>query len=429
MWIRTDTYVRRGSLIQSLCMSWLAVVQAFNSSTPLPPSKDPFYVPPSGFETLAPGTVLRIRTDPSNITSVVNASTAYNILYRSTDAQYQPSWAVTTLLVPDTSLIPANSTSRLLSYQIPYNSADVDASPSHLLSTLYATAADPSPADYVAEALSRGWYVSVPDFEGPNAAFFTGPRQGHAVLDATRAILSQSQLAKWDDARYVMWGYSGGALASYFAAELQASYAPELSFAGAAIGGLPSNLTSIIYNFNNGAGAGTVVSLLLGLTADFPAARDVLVSNLKTVGPFNATSFLACLHYNAVEFTTAYAGQDIFEYFVNGSDILTTPAIARVIGNNALPTYHGVPQMPIFAYHGINDENCNIEYADVQIQRYCEADADILYQRNTVGGHEAESVAVAPLALEWLARCLEGNADQTIVGCTIRTVTIDSPPA
>ncbi|KAK6222908.1 hypothetical protein LQW54_000718 [Pestalotiopsis sp. IQ-011] len=429
MWTRGDTSVALGSLIQRSLALLLAVTQVANSSTSLPPSEDPFYVPPSDFETFAPGAVLRIRSDPSNITTVVNCSAAYNILYRSTDAQYQPSWAVTTLLVPHPNLIPANSTARLLSYQIPYNSPDVDASPSNLLSTLYATAADPSPVDYVAEAVGRGWYVSVPDFEGPNAAFFTGPREGHAVLDATRAVLSQSKLANWDSARYAMWGYSGGALASYFAAELQASYAPELNFAGAAVGGLPSNLTSVIYNFNNGPGAGIIVSLLLGMTADFPAARTFLASNLKTEGPFNATGFLSCLHYDAVEWQVAYAGEDIFKYFVNGSTILATPEIAYVIGNNALPAYHGLPQMPLFAYHGINDENCDIEFADAQIQRYCEAYADILYQRNAVGGHEAESVAVAPVALEWLAKWLDGDTEDAIVGCTVETVTIDSPSA
>lgn len=429
MWTRRDTYVGLGSLIQSSLALSLTLAQTATSSTLPPPSRDPFYVPPSNFETFEPGTVLRIRSDPSNITAVVNCSASYNILYRSTDAQYQPSWAVTTLLVPDANLILTNSTSRLLSYQIPYNSPDVDASPSHLLSTLYATVADPSPADYIAEALGRGWYVSVPDFEGPNAAFFTGPREGHAVLDATRAVLSQSQLADWTAARYAMWGYSGGALASYFAAELQASYAPELAFAGAAIGGLPSNLTSVIYNFNNAPGAGTIVSLLLGLTADFPAARGFLVDNLNTEGPFNATGFLACLHYDAIEWQAAYAGQDIFEYFISGSDILTTPEIARVVGNNALPAYHGLPQMPVFAYHGINDENCDIEFVDAQIQRYCEAYANILYQRSTVGGHEAESVAVAPAALEWLAKWLDGDTEDVIVGCTVETVTVESPSA
>ncbi|KAK9773437.1 putative LIP-domain-containing protein [Seiridium cardinale] len=149
---------------------------------PLPPIQDPFYTAPPDFESFAPGTVLRIRTDASNIATVVNRSAAYNILYRTVDARYQPSWAVTTLLISHLRLTMNGSSPRLLTHQTQYNSPDVDSSPSYLLSTLYATAADPTPVDCVAEALSRGWYVSVPDFEGPLAALFAGPQAGYAVL-------------------------------------------------------------------------------------------------------------------------------------------------------------------------------------------------------------------------------------------------------
>ena len=82
---------------------------------------------------------------------------------------------------------------------------------------------------------------------------------GHAVLGGIRAMLSvdcaaeffglSSATARKRDAndipRYALWGYSGGAVASEFAAELQVRYAPELQFAGVAIGGLTPNISSI----------------------------------------------------------------------------------------------------------------------------------------------------------------------------------------
>lgn len=62
-----------------------------NSSTPLPPSQDPFYTAPAGFESASPGAILRLRSAPGNLTSIVgNCSAAYNILYRTTDSQYKP---------------------------------------------------------------------------------------------------------------------------------------------------------------------------------------------------------------------------------------------------------------------------------------------------------------------------------------------------
>jgi len=91
--------------------------------------------------------------------------------------------------------------------------------------------------------------VNVPDHEGPLASFTAGPQEGHAVLDSVRAALSSRPFpATRENTRYAMWGYSGGSIASTFAAELQYSYAPELEFTGAAIGGLVPNLTDVIAN-------------------------------------------------------------------------------------------------------------------------------------------------------------------------------------
>lgn len=151
--------------------------RAAQASTPLPPSKDPWYTAPANFESAAPGAVLRVRAAPGNLsTSIANASAAYHILYRTTNSRYLPDWAVTTLFVPQN---PASSSSSsntsakstpggataLLSYQIPYDSAAVDASPSY---ALYAEGA--SGSDDIAASLGYGWYVSVPDYEGPLAS-------------------------------------------------------------------------------------------------------------------------------------------------------------------------------------------------------------------------------------------------------------------
>lgn len=67
---------------------------------PLPPSRDPFYTAPIGYESAAPGAVLRVRTALGFAEGIANCSAAYNILYRTTDSNYKPSWAVTTLLIP-----------------------------------------------------------------------------------------------------------------------------------------------------------------------------------------------------------------------------------------------------------------------------------------------------------------------------------------
>lgn len=113
-------------LFQSLILGYLAAgIVALNvkpitqSIVPPPPSQDPWYTAPPGFENAAPGTVFKIRNAPGLASHMTNASAAYNILYRTTDTNYQPSWAVTTLYVPLKNLTKSNKNSPLLSYQLP----------------------------------------------------------------------------------------------------------------------------------------------------------------------------------------------------------------------------------------------------------------------------------------------------------------------
>ena len=232
------------------------------ASTPKPPSQDPWYKAPAGFEAAIPGAVLRIRKAPGNLTSLATScAAAYNILYRTTNSLYKPTWAVTTVFVPQTKS-PA-----LLSYQHFYDSVYLDASPSYAMySGVYFD---------VQVALTKGYFVNVPDYEGPLASFSAGVISGLATLDSVRAVLNAaSQIGLDKKARYAMWGYSGGALASEWAAELQGKYAPELKFAGAALGGLTPNSTSVLFAINQQWAAGLSPVSVLATTAPMSVASQ-----------------------------------------------------------------------------------------------------------------------------------------------------------
>lgn len=223
----------------------IAVVERATTE-PIPPSDDPWYTAPDGYEDATPGTVLRNRTAPGNLVSVVgsNCSAAYNLLYRTTASQGNATFAVTTVLVPKN-----DATNALLSYQIPYDSAWINSSPSY---TLYQ-----SVQNDIKVALGKGYYVTVPDYEGPLASFTAGHMSGYATLDSVRATLNAAELYDLpDDTLYATWGYSGGALATEWAAELQLDYAPELDFAGSAMGGLTPNVTSVLQSINQRISSG-----------------------------------------------------------------------------------------------------------------------------------------------------------------------------
>ncbi|CAG7554324.1 unnamed protein product [Fusarium equiseti] len=433
--------------VLALLSLWLGLAAAFQpsriykravSSEPLPPSQDPWYTAPEGYENKEPGMVLRLRPAPGNLTRITgNSSAVYNILYRTTDSQYKPTWAVTTLFIPK---LGANNTaaqlfnqSALLSYQVPYDSADVDASPSYsVYSTGGAAGSAVGSAELFNNVLGLGVFLNVPDYEGPLASFTAGVISGHATLDSIRAVLSLGLGLGLNSTspRVALWGYSGGALASEWASELAVQYAPDLqeTVVGAALGGLTPNITAVLDAISGKFSAGLAPSALLGLTSQYPEVRKYLLSQLKTEGENNKTAFLAAENYNVTEAAAAFEGADIFDFFEDGEKLFRDPRVQRIINRDGIMGYHGVPQWPIFAYQGIKDEISPIEDTDKLIERYCAVGANILYQRNTVGDHVANFVVSAPTAIQWLMTVLAGQYAQTykIEGCTIQNVTKNS---
>ena len=406
------------TILTALCSTMPTALVSPGGETPLPPSQDPFYTPPAGYENTEPGTILRIRLAPGNLTVITgNCSASHNIVYRTTNSRYEPAWAVTTLFTPSS---PSDNGSALLSYQIAYDSADVDASPSYSLYNDTGNSFD------IANALGKGWYVNVPDFEGPLASLSLGVQAGHATLDSVRAVL-KSDTGLNTDARYAMWGYSGGSLASEWAAELQVQYAPELTFAGAALGGLVPNVTSINGSITGTVLAGLIPSSLLGAVSQYPQAHDFLLSKLKTSGPFNKTGFLSAYHLNGEQALVTFADQNIFNYLEGGVSTLHSPMLEEITNSNGFMGYHGVPQMPLFIYKAIHDELAPIRDTDELVQRYCNIGANILYQRNKIGGHVAEETNGDARAFAWLSGVLKGTPGlkNPTTGCLVENVTVN----
>jgi hypothetical protein len=328
---------------------------------------------------------------------------------------------VTTLFVPCKGKAQPKA---LLSYQIPYDSAWVDASPSY---TLY-HAAGVAGAEALEAILAEGWFLNVPDYEGPLASFTAGVISGHATIDSIRAVRSlHDRFGLHKDANYAMWGYSGGALASEWAAELQVQYAPEMTFAGAALGGLTPNVTSVLFSINEDISAGLGVSAILGLGSQYPDIYEKYVANLKTSGPYNRTGFLAAKNLTLAGAAVTYAMQDLSKYFEHGFNDILNEDTDKVVYNDGIMGYHGVPQMPLYVYKAIKDEISPVADTDELVDKYCNMGADIVYKRNTVGAHVDEGSNGAPGALAWLAHVLSGSNSTKYPdsGCTIDTVTVN----
>jgi hypothetical protein len=403
--------------------------QVQSTATPLLPTKDPFYTAPPLFELKRPGEILRIRSAPGNLTSIVsNTSAIYNILYRTTDSHNEPSFAVTTLFIPMLSTNGhcdiLNEGASLLSYQVEYDTPDLNDSPSFALSTLYTT----NIPDFEA-ALGRCWYVNMPDYEGPKASFTAGVQSGYATIDSVRAVLGAG-LGLHSHTRSALWGYSGGSIATEYAAELQQKYAPDLTLNGVAVGGLIPNIETTVRTVTGTTTAGLIPLGTIGLSRQYPGLLDYFKRNLKSTGQFNATTYLAAANMSVGEAFEIFAGQNIFSYFSDGIDVLQGELLQEAFQRDGIMGVHGVPRMALFAYQAISDEVSPIQETDALVKRYCDLGANILYQRNTVGDHFSEQTNGDARAVEFLISVLEGPRDDTSSapklsrGCTIQNVTI-----
>ncbi|CAK7224066.1 hypothetical protein SBRCBS47491_005422 [Sporothrix bragantina] len=400
------------------------------------PSNDSWYKPPGGWETAKPGAVLRTRAHAYPTINIRNAIDTFQVLYRTTDSRNNASWSVATVFIPKShenctlpTTSPAYNASAcshgIVAYEVPSDSADPDAAPSYLLQMR-------EPYGEMRDMLARGWFVMVPDYEGPGASFCAGVQAGHATLDASRAVLSiAGQFGlQMDKVKLGLWGYSGGAFAAEFAAELAASYAPDLRIDASVIGGSSPNLTTVDERMNSKDTAGLVVTSILGITVQQPEARAFLLRQLHPTGPYNATGFMNATTMTGADALDAYSGQNVFDYFVNGQADWANPAMQDVINTDAVMGLHGVPNMPSFYYKAEHDEMSPVNETAAIVEKFCSQGANILFHRNTLGGHNDELWSGRLRALEYLSAKLNGYGNITIpeTGCQTVDVTIPLDP-
>ena len=393
-------------------------------AAPLDPSADPFYTPPSGYESSAPGTILRTRNVPTSLalSSIlpINVHGAYQLLYRTTDSLGNPQATVTTVIVPYNA-----DPKKLLSYQIAEDGAWINCAPSYVLqkgSSIEDGGTSAPELLFIIAALNQGWIVNTPDYEGPMAAFTSGIQAGQAVLDSVRAALSSGDVTGISSsAVYQMWGYSGGSLASEWASELQPSYAPELNFAGVAVGGLVPNITSVLTTINKGPFAGLAPAGIMGLTNAYPELSDYVDANLI---PSKAADFkkaqTQCLDADIVDFIF----QDMFSYFSDGENLLDGALPQAILNETGYMGTHGTPKMPMFFYKAVADEVSPVADTDALVSKLCSQGAQIQYVRDGLGEHATEIITGAGDAFVFLKDRFDGIP--AAPGCSTSNVLLDA---
>lgn len=230
-------------LLLTATQAAIAALIAPGMSSAANTAPDPFYqyTDSTPLSSIEPGTVLKTRTISLTVVGIKTSVKALQLVYRSTDALQRPSTNVTTVILPKcTSACPNKD--KVISYQSFYDSLNPEDSPSRAYAggKRFQDLIPGLEALLVSPYLQKGFTIVISDIEGQTANFAAGPEYGYNTLDSIRAALNSPEAGLTRNAKVALIGYSGGAIATEWAAELAPTYAPDLNqnLIGATFGGV-----------------------------------------------------------------------------------------------------------------------------------------------------------------------------------------------
>jgi alpha-beta hydrolase superfamily lysophospholipase len=257
----------------------------------------------------------------------------------------------------------------------------------------------------IAAALAEGWAVSVPDHEGRAGMWGAPYEPGYHVLDGVRAALNTERLGLSPSAPVGLWGYSGGGLASAWAAEMSGSYAPELNVVGAVLGSPVGDLGHTFRRLN-----GTVMS---GLPALVVAALADIYPELNKIVQKHATPEGKDLLKRLHDMTTAEAvirmvKKDMDDMLdVPLEQVLNTPEVKHVFDDIKLGA--AVPTPPVLIVQAVFDQLISVGDIDELAETYSAGGADVTYHRDMFSEHLMLHPLSAPMTLRWLTDRFNGK--------------------
>jgi Secretory lipase len=405
-----------------LLVAWAALAAPVARAA-VPPEQDPFYTYQGStpLADLAAGTVLNTRTLPYYVAGLPTPVNAVQLLYRSTGELGQPTVNVTSVLQPPLRL----GRSTVVSYQSFYDSLNPEDEPSYAISGgltlggLIPTAE----SGLIAPSLLAGETVVVPDTEGENADFSAGPEYGMNTLDSLRAALSSPSTGLTAASKVGLIGYSGGAIATEWAAELAPSYAPDVNsrIVGAAMGGV---LVDPAHNLNYVDGstiwAGVIPMGLIGISRGFDVDLTPYLSEygLQLYNKLQRASITQVLgSYAGLTWAQLakpqYPTPESVPVFVQLSNQLVmgsrgTPTAPLFIGQGAGGELEGTPgDKP-----GIGPGDGVMIAGDVRslAREYCSRGIPVQYDQYENLSHVPSALAWLPAATAWMAGRFAGQA-------------------
>ena len=410
----------------TLCVGLAAPASA---ATPPDPRNDSFYAVPSTVASAAPGAVLNSRPiTPALFGAFTARASGWQVLYRTTDNNGVPTATVATILVPQSPPPVAGRPRPVVSYPEAEDSNSRQCAPSYSL-------VDGAPPDNtVAQAemliisgyLSLGDVVVVPDYEGPNSLYTVGVMAGQATLDGIRAAKAFAPAGIAATAPIGITGYSGGALATEWAAQLQPTYAPDVHLSAVVAGGVPVNVAHVADHIDSGPSLGALDGIALnGITGEYKAYPQLSAPAAQFVTPAGRAIIAKLNTVCNSDAITDYPFTPYSVMFSVPNPLTAIPQLQQIIAANTLGAATPA-KVPTYLYQSVNDELTVTPDVDALVKQDCAAGVPIDYQRDVLSEHISLVATGAPAAIQWMQGTLLGTRKTTSCSTTTTVSTLAS---
>ncbi|PWN45660.1 LIP-domain-containing protein [Ceraceosorus guamensis] len=398
---------------------------------PIAPIDDPFY---SGDDVLqiqrvGPGVALRSR--PVDLAQFgilpISIKAATQVLYSTTDMSGGITANMMTVITPNGRAESETGVPKVLVYQPAQDSAYSGCAPSiQLQSGATGNLLVQAEQLLMNHALTKGYTLVVPDYEGPSSAFTVGSLSGTGVLDAARTALKLPEVVSADKShlvRMALMGYSGGALASGWAAQQLEKYAPELSgnFVGMVLGGIPVNVKNILLKLNKGAISGLVGTGMAGQYNARPTFKEYLDQHATPAGKDalrranvspNRCSEVPLIANKDAQLIVGsrtpsrFPATDWFSLFdVPQDELLAAPPVKEALDQGSLGGLDAVGMtIPAYIYQAMLDEVVVASDVDDYVAAQCKISStkSITYVRELAAEHISMIITGSPSGFVWL---------------------------
>jgi pimeloyl-ACP methyl ester carboxylesterase len=268
--------------------------------------------------------------------------------------------------------------------------------------------------------LAKGVAVVVTDYAGLGATdrlhtYVNRVDEAHAVLDAVRAARSLAGASVTSGSKVGLFGYSQGGGASAAAAELQPSYAPELTLAGTYAGAPPADLDAVTQAIDGSDLAGALGWSLNGFLQSDPELRPIAEAHLNEKGK-------AALK----DLSTMCVGDALFGYGFASSTkwtkdgrsiseiIRSEPKVQAFLDDQRIGTH--LPKSPVRLATGTADNLVPHGQSRDLAATWCKKGVDITYKAvvlpslgDALLNHFAPLLADQGAAISWLTDRLAGE--------------------